>query len=144
MEECLSPSDVSANSAQDDPVVLAAMQLAAQRQQELRHVIVVAPDISTAAPATPVTSNTDASPAVRGGLSPVSLKTGAGVAGSRGPAGSGGQFGQDAGDAFAVRAVVRWRLEASARQPRLLAGTFSQLLQVLTCLVGDRCRPVEH
>jgi hypothetical protein len=121
-------------------VVEAAVRLAAQRQQELRHVIVVAPDIN-AAPATPVTSNTDTSPAVRGGFSPLSLKAGAAGTGSRG-AGSGGQLGREA--AFAARALVRCRLEASARHPRLLAGTFNQLLQVLTCLVGDSCRPGEQ
>jgi hypothetical protein len=142
LEDCLVSSDASANGMQDDPVVVAALQLAAQRQQELRHIIVLAPDINTAA-ATSVTSNTDASPAVRGGLSPVSFKGGAAGTGSRGAV-SCGQLSQDAGDVFATRAVLRWRLEASARQPRLLAGTFSQLLQVLTCLVGDGCRPREQ
>lgn len=161
LEDILHPTDNDggAGTAADhdsDPVVAAAVKLAAQRQQQMRHVVVVAPNIGSGGPPS---SGQAQSPSVSGdaaamsapagtAVSPVTRATAAGTrstpaaaskGGSRGAGGvSGGASAQrPPGASYADRVVACCRLQASAQQPRLLAGTLGQALQFLTCLVVD-------
>lgn len=152
LDELLAPADNgNANSTQDDadPVVAAAAKLATQRQQQLRHVIVVAPDVGDSLPSAPRSpvSNGVAAAAAASPVKSVSRNLVAssplqvGKGGSRG-AGSGGQSAQKRADAYEARALAGLRFRGAAQNPRLLAGTVSQTLQFLECLVENSSKAV--
>jgi hypothetical protein len=160
LDELMSPSSLAAVAAAEDPVVAAATQLAAAQQQHLRHVFAISPDPADAIssqPQSPVTSNVLAAAQVA--TDAVASLVAAAAAGGKGSGGvqqqrrstskgsKGGGSGQRLADseaALAVKAIARWRLVAGAKDPRLINGTFSQLLQFLACVVSNSSREAKQ
>jgi hypothetical protein len=161
LDELLSPSSLAAAAAAEDPVVAAATQLAAAQQQHLRHVLAISPDPADALssqPQSPVTSGalaaarvaTDAvaslvaAAAAAKGSSGAQQQRRSTSKGSKGAGGGSGKRLADSEAALAVKAIARWRLVAGAKDPRLINGTFSQLLQFLACVVANSSRDAKQ
>ena len=141
LDECLAPGSLEAAAAADDPtpILKSAATLAAQHEQGLRHVVVLTPDCVTSQPQSPALSGAQAGKGTSNGQTKPTGSRGGQQGRTRGNSkGSSEQHaGQEAADMRLVAGNVFLTLSRGAEEPRLMTGTLSQLLQLLTGLVGS-------
>lgn len=136
----LAPGSLAADAAErTNYFVQAAVTLATQQQQDLRHVAVIVPDVGdrllgTGQPQSPALSGADPTAAAAAPRGAASVP---GRSGSRGSLQAAAMAQAGAQDASILREIACMKLDLASQQPRLLSGTFGQLLQLLTALLGS-------
>jgi len=137
----LAPGSLAADAAErTNYFVQAAVTLATQQQQDLRHVAVIVPDVGdrplgTGQPQSPALSG--AEPEAAAAAAPRGAASAAGRSGSRGSLQAAAMAQAGAQEASILREIACMKLDLASQQPRLLSGTFGQLLQLLTALLGS-------